>query len=103
MSELTLTVPPELVDAIAEAVAANLTGRLPVAGERDEWRLWSEQETAERLGRSTRWVRERAKEGSLPSVRLDAHGGRMYDPEDVKAFAKARRMPLEESGPRLRA
>jgi excisionase family DNA binding protein len=48
-------------------------------------------EVAERLGRSTRWVRERAKRGDLPFVRLDG-SALAFDLEDVRGFARARRI-----------
>ena len=69
-------------------------------------------EVAARLGRSTRWVRERA--GDLAFVRLDG-GALAFDLEDVRCFARERRIacrPLAGtpeavysgglSGPRLR-
>jgi excisionase family DNA binding protein len=105
VTDLILQLPDELVDAIAEAVAAKFAGQLPAPGATDGWRLWNLEETAERLGRSERTVREWAKDGRLPHVLLD--GGRLaFNPEDVKAFARARRVPIEEAGEssrRLRA
>lgn len=82
------SVPVELVEAIAEAVAARL--ELPRAHS-EAWRLLDVTETAAMLGRSTRWVRDRAKIGDLPWVRLDG-GALAFDPDDVREFARSRRV-----------
>ena len=47
------------------------------------------EEAAARLGRSTRWVRQRAKEGELAHVRLDG-GALAFRIEDLQAFAEER-------------
>jgi len=60
----------------------------------DDGELWDVKETARRLGRCTKWIREKAKAGELPYVRLDG-GALMFDPDDVRAFARARRVSLE--------
>lgn len=85
-----------LADALAPRVAAELAGAgraEPLGGE--PWRLLDLEEAAERLGRSTRWVRERAKRGELPFVRLDG-GALAFLVEDLEAFARARRVPAED-------
>jgi hypothetical protein len=47
-----------------------------------------------RLGRSTRWVRERVKAGELDWVRLDG-GGFAFKLEQLQAFADARQIACE--------
>jgi len=81
----------ELVGALAAAVAASLGGSQ--AATVDAWRLLNVEEAAERLGRSTRWVRERVKRGDLPYVKLDG-GALAFEVDDLRAFAQARRVPL---------
>jgi len=91
---LSLTAPPELVKAIAEQVVAGLADWMPRAeGAGEEWRLWNLQETARRLGRCERWVRQRKAE--IGYVKLD-DGALAFDPDDVKAFTRARRVPLAD-------
>lgn len=87
--------PDDLVEAVATAVAE----RLADAGNSEaatEWRLLTLDEAAQRLTRSTRWLRERAKRGDLPHVRLDG-GALAFDPDDVREFARARRVGLPGS------
>jgi hypothetical protein len=95
VNELRLSVPAGLVDEIAAAVVE----RLGVGGEQTaapEWRLLTVRDVADRLGRSTRWVRERVKRGELVRVRLDG-GALAFLLEDVEAFARARRVdPLSD-------
>lgn len=91
-----LDLPVELVDAIADAVAERLASRLPGPGQPEGWRLVDVEEAAATLGRSTRWVRDRAKRGELPWVRLDG-GALAFDPEDLRAFALERRIPVAGS------
>jgi hypothetical protein len=83
----------ELADALAPKVAAELATRsaVPAAGE-EPWRLLDVEQTGARLGRSTRWVRERAKRGELPFVKLDG-GGLAFRLEDLQEFARARLVP----------
>lgn len=85
---------PELVEAIASVIAAKLHRLLPERGSEEQWRLWNVEETSRSLGRSVRWVRERAKRGELPHVKLDG-GALAFDPKDVRAFAASRRVPLD--------
>lgn len=106
-----MTLPPELLDQVVESVADRVAQRVlerlnaappgPMV-EGDGWRLWSLAETAGRLGRSTRWVREQKDRGALPFVRLDG-GALAFLPDDVRAFAEARRIAADrgrnERGP----
>ena len=90
----------ELVALIAErlapAIAAELAARLPQTDEqREPWRLLDLEEAAARLGRSTRWIRERVKRGELPFVKLDG-GALAFLVEDLEAFARARRVATDE-------
>lgn len=91
-----------LVELLAETVAPRVAAEL-AGGERAEpvdgelWRLLGVEEAAGRLGRSSRWVRERAKRGELPFVRLDG-GALAFELEDLRAFAEARRVAVEAPG-----
>jgi Helix-turn-helix domain len=80
-----------LADELAPRVAAVVAEQLPMPNEADPWRLLTLEETARRLTRSTRWVRERAKRGDLACVKLDG-GAYAFTVEDVRAFAEARRV-----------
>jgi hypothetical protein len=87
----------QIVDEIAAAVAERVVREMrsePVGTTATlaEWRLLTTEEVAGCLGRSTRWVRERAKAGDLPWIRLDS-GPLAFRPEDVQAFAASRRVP----------
>jgi excisionase family DNA binding protein len=107
MGRRRVTLPPELigqvVDELAAAVASRVAAELAAAGLSGErsvgepWRLLPLEEAASRLGRSERWVRERVRRGELVSVRPD--GGRlMFELEDLRAFAAARRVAPAENG-----
>jgi excisionase family DNA binding protein len=86
----------ELVQLLAAELAPLVADLRPAASpEPDPWRLLDVDEAAARLGRSTRWVRDRVKAGELPYVRLDG-GAFAFELEDLRAFAKARRVALEE-------
>lgn len=101
MSELSFTVPPELVEAVAAQVAARVTAELADADARpaEPWRLLKLEEAAARLGRSERWLRERAtRRGELPYVRLDG-GALAFLVEDLEAYAWARRVSADGSRP----
>lgn len=55
VSELGITLPDDVVEAIAAAIAHELAGRLSPESETAEpWRLLSLEDAAARLGRSTR-------------------------------------------------
>jgi hypothetical protein len=90
LTELVSQLAAELAPLVADELRA---GPSPTSAER--WRLLDAEQAAEILGRSERWVRERTTRGDLPFVKLD-DGGRMYDPEDLRAFAKARRIAANE-------
>jgi hypothetical protein len=90
----------KLIDVFAERlfsrVAADQAGKLPIATpDAESWSLLDVHEVAARVGRSTRWVRERAKSGQLPFIRLDG-GALAFELEDVKALARARRISASE-------
>jgi excisionase family DNA binding protein len=90
-----------VVEQLAPRIAAELANGLPqVEPANEPWHLLNVEEVAARVGRSTRWVRERAKRGQLPFVRLDG-GALAFELEDVQAFARARRVSAGE--PLLRA
>lgn len=102
-----------LIELIAERVAAKIDPPQAIPDDGlEDWRLWTLAETAERLTRSERWVRGKARTGELPVVRLDG-GALAFDPEDVVAFARSRRVgahvdseprsSLIREKPRLRA
>ena len=91
MSELALSIPRELIEAVADAVVVQLRPQVEDRDGAKEWRLWNIEETAARLGRSQRTVRKWAKDGRLTHVRLDG-GALAFDPEDVQNFARARRI-----------
>lgn len=82
----------ELADLVALSVVAALA-EAPQRDGQETWRLLSVAEAAERLGRSQRWVRERARDGSLPHVRLDG-GALAFELADVRAFAGACRIDV---------
>jgi predicted DNA-binding transcriptional regulator AlpA len=79
-----------LVEAVAERVASLVLVELATPTT-EPWRLLTLEEVAARLGRSTRWVRERVKRGDLPRVRLD-EGAFAFELADVQAFARERRI-----------
>jgi predicted DNA-binding transcriptional regulator AlpA len=100
MTEFGLTVPASVIDDLAERVAARVLERLGTpAGEQPEpWCLLNLEQAAQRLGRSPRWIRERVKCGELPQVRLDG-GALAFDLDDLRAFARSRRVPGEARDP----
>jgi excisionase family DNA binding protein len=81
----------EITETIVSRVVAELDGRVAAGQGEEPWRLLNVEEAAERLGRSTRWVRERVKGGQLPYVRLDGSAF-AFEFKDLEAFAKARRV-----------
>ena len=50
------------------------------------------------LGRSERSVHTYVKDRGLPYIRLDG-GALAFDPDDVRAWARARRVPAAEDDP----
>jgi predicted DNA-binding transcriptional regulator AlpA len=91
-----------LVELVAERVAtrvlADIAAQAPASLAGESWRLLDVDEVADMLGRSPRQVHTYAKERGLPYVRLDG-GALAFDPEDVKAWARARRVPAAEDDP----
>jgi hypothetical protein len=91
----------DLLELVLDDLAARVERRLagsnghgpePAEG----WGLLTLEEAASRLTRSTRWVRDRVKAGDLSYIRLDG-GAFAFDPDDVRAFAQARRVGGEET------
>jgi hypothetical protein len=93
-----------LLEAVIDEIAERVAARLELAPEpADEpWHLLNLEEAAGRLGRSTRWVRDRVKVGELAFVRLDG-GALAFELDDLRAFVEERRVAcsplagLEES------
>jgi len=83
-----------LAEELAPLIAAELAAQLPPATA-EPWHLLDLEEAAQRLGRSPRWVRERAKTGVLPHVRLDG-GALAFELDDLREFARDRRIPLAD-------
>jgi hypothetical protein len=86
----------ELASKIGLRVAELVAAQLPPIVVAEPWGLLDSAGVAKMLGRSERWVRDRARDGSLPWVRLDG-GAKAFDPDDVRAFARARRIPAPSS------
>ena len=101
------TVSPNLLSELVGALAAELAPLVAAelsrggthAATAEGWRLLNLEDAAACLGRSTRWVRDRVKEGSLPYVRLDG-GALSFELDDLRAFARARRVDGESSSRR---
>jgi excisionase family DNA binding protein len=96
---LALAIPDAVLDAFAVRVAELVLERLPASATEEPWHLLDVEEAARRLGRSTRWVRERVKAGELEWVRLDG-GAFAFTLAQLQAFASERRIAC---GPRARA
>lgn len=80
------------LEAWVDALAAQIASRLVTTEDdntSEQWRLLDVAAVAEMLGRSARWVRTRARDGSLPYVRLDG-GPFAFEADDVREFARAR-------------
>ena len=99
-----MNIPPELLNQVLDELADRVALRLREDGsgvharaheDGDGWRLVSVKELATRVGRSERWVHASCRDRGLPFVRLD-RGGKAFDLEDVRAWARARRVPLED-------
>jgi excisionase family DNA binding protein len=82
-----------LAEELAPLIAAELAAQVPQPATAEPWHLLDLEEAAQRLGRSKRWVRERAKTGDLPHVRLDG-GALAFELDDLREFARERRIPL---------
>lgn len=95
---------PEILDSVLDLVVERLTPAITadlastlseIRRETLHWRLLNVEEAAARLGRSSRWVRERVKRGQLPYIKLDG-GALAFELGDVQAFAEARRISAGE-------
>jgi predicted DNA-binding transcriptional regulator AlpA len=100
-----VTVPPNALDSLVELVAERVAERVLVelrnvtpAPLAEPWRLLDVDEVAAMLGRSPRSVHTFAKERGLAFIRLDG-GALAFDPDDVQAWARARRVPAAENDP----
>jgi hypothetical protein len=84
----------ELIERISDRVVEKLS-----AVERPEqpeaWRLLTLKEAAERLTRSPSWLRERARRGDIPPVRLDG-GALAFRLEDLRVLADSRLLQEED-------
>lgn len=98
-----MSVPPNALDSLVELVAEKVATRVldslvelqpPAAAVEEAWRLLTLEEAAARLGRSTRWTRERVKRGDLPFVKLDG-GSLRFEIADLQAFAQSRRVSAD--------
>lgn len=102
-----MTVPSDVLHELVEQLAAEVEARVLAhleerERERDErdgavanWCLVDATELARRLGRSRRWVDDAVAKRGLPYVRLDGRGGRAFDLEMVRDWARARSVPLQ--------
>ena len=89
-----------IVDEIGAAVTAALRTELPVPGTSAEpWKLAHCERRIDGAGQVGQVGAERAKAGELPWVRLDG-GPLAFLPDDVEAFARARRLPKTHAGRR---
>jgi hypothetical protein len=89
-----------LVDEVVARVVEELRHALRSSEPTQPWRLLDLEEAAQRLGRSTRWLRERVKRGDLAYVRLDG-GALAFLVDDLEAFARERRIGDETLAGRL--
>jgi predicted DNA-binding transcriptional regulator AlpA len=84
-----------LIARVADAVVDRLATVLGETVQAEEsWRLLNVKEVAAMLGRSPRWVHQAVKDRGLPVIRLDS-SALAFDPEAVKAWAKARSIPRQ--------
>lgn len=89
--ELVDQVVAALAEQLAPRVAAELAAASSPTSDAEAWRLLSLGEAARMLGRSERQVRNWAKSGELVVVRLDG-GDLRFDPDDLREFARSRRV-----------
>lgn len=92
MSEFGLRIPDEALEAVAARVAELVVEALPARSAEEPWRLLTVEAAAARLGRSTRWVRDR--KDAIGWVRLDG-GALAFELEDVRRYARERRIACE--------
>jgi hypothetical protein len=101
--KLSVVIPDEQLDELAERIAARVTPAAATAAP-ERWQTVGLPELAEMLGRSERWCREQTKAAHdpLPFLLL-GDGSRRFDVDDVRAWARRRRVPADGEGePRLR-
>ena len=88
----------QLVDVLAEEIAPRVAElvaeQVTPTSAAEPWRLLSVEEAAQRLGRSTRWVRDH--KDAIGWVKLDG-GAFAFDVEDLRQFARDRRVPEKTS------
>jgi hypothetical protein len=100
-------VTPELLEQLIATFAEQLAPRVAAelagvqAAPTEAWRTIGLAELAERFGRSERWCRERTKDKEDPLPRLVLDGGSLrFDVDDVRAWARRRRVPAQEDDAR---
>jgi hypothetical protein len=81
--------------------AFEFVGDPPPPDDVEPWRLLDLEEASARLGRSTRWVRDRVNRGELARVVLDG-GDWRFLLVDLQAFAEARRTSADGASPLAR-
>lgn len=94
---MNLELPDDVLEAVAVRVAESVLERLgpgEAEGEFEPWRLMSVEETAAALERS-RAGSGRARRGDL-TPRPFGLGSWRFDPDDVRAFARSRRVPAND-------
>ena len=89
VTELAFPIPEELVEAVAERVAELVVEKMPAPAAEEPWRVYTVDQVAAKLGRSTRWVRDR--KDLIGWVKLD-DGAFAFELEDVRRFARERRI-----------
>jgi predicted DNA-binding transcriptional regulator AlpA len=93
-------VPQEILDELADLVAAHVVDRLDADrarledGQVEAWHLVDVDEVGAMLGRSRRWVHGAVKDKALPYIRVDG-GKLMFDAADVRAWCRSRGVPAE--------
>jgi len=91
MSDWSEALTREIAEQVVDLLRPELE-QLRASSPVDEpWRLLNLEDAAARIGRSTRWIRERVKAGELPHVRLDG-GALAFEVFDLQAFAADRRI-----------
>jgi excisionase family DNA binding protein len=91
VSDWSASLTREIAEQVVELLHPELVQALASAPADEPWRLLNLEEAAARLGRSTRWVRDRVSAGELPHVRLDG-GAFAFEVADLRAFAAERRI-----------
>jgi hypothetical protein len=87
----------DMVERISDRVVEKLAG----AEQQDKpeaWCLLTLKQAAERLTRSPSWLRERARRGDVPTVRLDG-GALAFRLEDLQGFAERHLVDGTKHGP----